>query len=291
METERLRQFKTVVDAQGLLKASELLGISGGGLSKSLKTLENELGYKLFFQRGRELELTENGKKLYERLPGALEVINGLFDLDVPPEFELKQPLRFASFEVFTTYFLASFIADDFPADAVEIREAIPGEMEKIVADAKADIGITYEPIPTKGVDFLKAATIRMGIFGASEYQRKEFEALPFVVPVSPVHGAPSGARGLDGWPEHLFERNVRYKVEMMETAIQLCRQGVAVSFLPAFVAELYNKQVLKGEQLVGIELPKGFKTVSRDVYIVLRKNFEEGKVVKKLARSLRGLG
>ena len=63
METIRLRHFKAIVDTGGLMKASEVLGITGGGLSKSIKSLEEELGFKLFQQQGRGLELTEIGQE------------------------------------------------------------------------------------------------------------------------------------------------------------------------------------------------------------------------------------
>ena len=75
METNRLIHFKTVVDAGGLMKASELLGITGGGLSKSIKALEEELGFKLFSQNGRNLELTELGTIFYQKLPEAQKSI------------------------------------------------------------------------------------------------------------------------------------------------------------------------------------------------------------------------
>lgn len=290
MEINRLRQFRTVVEAGGLLKASEVLGISGGGLSKSLKALEQELGYSLFEQRGRGLELTEMGKHFYERLPGVLQTIEDLIHLK---EFS-KTPhttLRIVSFEVFTTYFLGMVGAELGHSGTVEIREAIPGQMEQLIAEHHSDLGITYLPIPHQGVEFTKVGKIKMGIFGLKKYRKGyDLKELPFVIPIAPVQGTPSGVRGLDGWPEHLFERKVQFRVEMMETAIQLCRRGVAVAFLPEFVASLANSQALAEVRLEEISQPVDFEPIVRDVFLIKRKGAQESKHLREIAKAIRRL-
>lgn len=290
METLRLRHFKTVVEAGGLMKANELLGITGGGLSKSIKALEEELGLELFQQKGRGLELTEIGEEFYRRIPAALKVIDDLVELKEIKK-EKEQVIKFASFEVFTTYFLGEFISDYLSSEIVEVREAIPGKMEQLVANGSSDFGITYEPIPCKGIEFLKVSKIKMGIYTNSKSQlhKSDVMQIPFVVPIAPLQGAPSGVKGLDGWPDHLFERNIQFRVEMMETALQLTRKGVAASFIPNFVADAFNSQGLNsGNLLSEVKLPKGLKNIVRDVFIIKRKNSEEGSITKKLAKVLR---
>ena len=66
METNRLKQFCTVKETGNLRKAANLLGISHSGLSKSMKALEEELGFPLFQSNGRGIVVTDEGLKLYE---------------------------------------------------------------------------------------------------------------------------------------------------------------------------------------------------------------------------------
>lgn len=290
MEINRLKQFKIVVEAGGLLKASEVLGISGGGLSKSLKALEQELGYAVFDQRGRGLELTEMGKYLYDRLPAALQMIDDLVQLK---EFKktVTPHLRMVSFEVFTTYFLGMVTAQAYQGSTVEIREAIPGQMEQLIADRHSDVGITYLPIPHQGVEFTKIGKIRMAIFGLKKFRKGySLKDLPFVIPIAPIQGTPSGVRGLDGWPEHLFERRIQFRVEMMETALQLCRHGVAVAFLPEFVVSLANAQATSEMKLEELNQPADFEPIMRDVFLIQRKGAEESKMVREIAKAIRKL-
>lgn len=290
METDRLRHFKTIVDAGGLLKASELLSITGGGLSKSIKTLEHELNQKLFIQKGRGLELTEFGHELYQKLPQALEVLESLKGAKAHLK-TFKKPIRIASFEVFTTYFLGNFLAVNELDHNFEIREAIPGKMEKLISEGHCDIGLTYEPIPYQGVEFLKASKITMGIYTTSnaKFRSLALQEIPFVVPINPIEGTPSGVKGLDGWPEHEISRKATYRVDMMQTALQLASNGRAACFIPTFVATQFNAQVQKKYQLKEIK-SKELKSITRDVYIIIRQNELEGSFSKKLARALRAL-
>lgn len=290
VETERLRQFKTVVDAGGLVKAGELLGISAGGLSKSIKTLEAELGYDLFQTKGRGLELTAAGKKLYDRLPGVLKAVEDLVSLS-DGSTAYAEPLRLVSFEVFTTYFLSQ-ITDLFSTERpLDVREAIPGMMESLIAEGHGDLGITYLPVPHAGLDFTKVGRIRMGIFGLKGFLKgKAVRDLPFAVPIAPIQGTPSGVQGLDGWPEHLFPRRVVARVEMMETAMQIVRQGKAAAFLPEFVARFANEQGLEKFHLSEAPLPAEVKDVHRDVFLIQRRGFAETKLIREVAKALRRL-
>ena len=291
METNRLVHFKTVVDAGGLMKASELLGITGGGLSKSIKVLEEELGFKLFTQNGRNLELTELGAIFYKKLPEAQKVLDELVNVHKLNISSSSKKIRFATFEVFSTYFLPSFLASLGQEQDFEIREAIPGEMEKIISSNHADIGITYEPIPTKGISFLKVAKLKMGIFGLNTNLTSQFtiDTVPFAVPINPIEGAPSGVKGLDGWPNHKKERNEKFKVEMMETALQLCSKGTCVVFIPTFIANFFNRQANNSSKLFELKF-SGAPRITRDIFIIVRKGYEEDSTIKKLAKELRRL-
>lgn len=286
METARLKQFKAIVECGGIIKAAELLGISGGGLSKSVKVLEDELGFALFAQKGRGVELTREGRLLYERLPGALSALENLLSLS-KEKATAVETFKVTSFEVFTTYFLAAFLERLSLEKPCEVREAIPGRMEALVAEGKSDVGITYHPIPHPGLEFVRVGKIRMGIFGRRSVATAG--ELPFAAPLSPIEGSPSDVRGLDGWPDHLIKRDIRYRVDMLETAVQLCQRGTAVAFLPAFVVNLVNEHARPELALKEIPFPKLTK-VYREVFLISRKGAEETREFRELAKALRRL-
>ena len=76
METHRLRYFCAIAETGSLTKASEILGISHSGLSKAVSVLEMETHLKLFRPLGRGLEITSDGKWLYQKAQQILKIEN-----------------------------------------------------------------------------------------------------------------------------------------------------------------------------------------------------------------------
>ena len=69
-----------------------------------------------------------------------------------------------------------------------------------------------------------------------------------------------------------IFPRNAMYRVSMMETALGICRRGLAVAYLPKFVVRLHNEIVKSEFQL---EEKKTEKKISKNkdfVYLIKRK-------------------
>ncbi len=171
----------------------------------------------------------------------------------------------------------------------MHLFELTPGRLEEAVANNKVDFAITYIPIPYPGVDFLKICHVEMGIYGLSKFLNNELSALPFAAPLSPIGNTPTKVRGLDGWPDHLKARNIQFHVELMQSALELCRRGLAVAFLPQFIAHLFNERILEKDRLRKINLKNSTGLHEKQpVYIVKRKNESESPEIKKVARALR---
>lgn len=72
MELLQLRYFQVVARKQHMTKASECLNISQSSLSKTIASLEKELGVKLFDRKCKCIELNEFGKIFLKRIDDAL---------------------------------------------------------------------------------------------------------------------------------------------------------------------------------------------------------------------------
>ena len=288
MDINRVRYFHIFSETGSLVAASKVLHISQPALSKAIKQLEQEVGAPLVEANGRGLKLTSQGEEFKKKVAPLLSQW-----LSLPSQFKngliITATSKIGSFEVFTTYFLAKLYQYVELASS-ELHEFLPGQLEQALIDETIDIGITYVPIPKTQIDFAEVTKIKMGVFGTSKYKNSRPEDRPFVVPLYPMGGAPSKVVGLDGWPDHKYSRNVRFKVALMESAIQLCRQSACVAFLPKFIVDLHNQNAISEVKLFELDSPLSQKETQQSVFIMKRKSSKETHLYRQVAKCLRSL-
>lgn len=76
MELLQLRYFCEIAKQENISKASRLLHVSQPSLSRTLASLEEELGTKLFDREGRNIRLNRNGEIYYRHIRDALNLID-----------------------------------------------------------------------------------------------------------------------------------------------------------------------------------------------------------------------
>lgn len=291
MNFKRLEYFITIAETGNLRQASEILHLTPPALSKAMKLLEEELGSKLWIADGRRIILTDSGKVLLKRAPSLLNEFK-LLKENLENKEEKSKVIRIGTFEVFSTYFLTFLKTLNWQDRSLELHELLPGEIEKYLIEGAIDVGITYMPIPSPQLDFLKVTSIEMGVYtkkGALKGIAQN--ELPYVIPVTPLQGVPTKVRGLDGWPEDAFERKVTHRVTLMESALELCRQGLVAGYFPAFVVSEHNKRFNEEYHLERRRPPSAIsdcKLRKSDVFLVKRKSTEEDVIIKQLAKAIR---
>jgi DNA-binding transcriptional LysR family regulator len=130
---------------------------------------------------------------------------------------------------------------------------------------------------------------INMGIFvRRGRFRTTPLAELPFAAPVTPVIHAPAGIIGLDGWPELDVPRLIKYRVDMIESALELVRSGLCAVFVPQFFAALQNTRAAAAYQLEERPLPPGMAAVKRAVFIVKRESSTESKEMRRVAGAIR---
>lgn len=290
METDRLRYFSVIAKTENMRRAAELLSITPSALSKSVAQLEEEFGVKLITPLGRGITLTKEGLNLAKRTEPLLDSIDAL-KKDIESSFlEKKQaPLRLATFEVFSTYFLRNLSRIGFTDRGLILHDVIPGELEQVIEQQRADFGITYLPIPHPGIEHVKITSILMGVFKRKgSFQTCKQEDLPFVIPTFPLNGVPTKVKGIDGWPDSAYRRKIKYEVTLLESALSLCRQGLCVGYFPSFVVAEYNQLVKSEYALERHPFESTAKRCYADVYLVKRKGSTEDQTMRLLAKMIR---
>lgn len=291
METYKLEAFIAFAQTENVRRAAELLHITPGALSKTLHNLEDDLGIPLMSPVGRQVVLTREAHQFLPHAKRMVEEWKNIKRAIAGNQLAMKEsPLRLATFEVFSTYFLKGLESIEWKR-GLQLHEAVPGEIERHILSGDVDLGITYLPVPHPRLDFMKIATVEMGVF----VRRGAFEGvdqphIPFVVPISPLTGTPTKAKGLDGWPETNYEREVLYEVTLLESGLELCRQGRCAGYFPLFIVSEHNRRVKPEFELVRKMHPTVKHRCYSDVYLVKPKAMPENDLVKKVAKMIRAV-
>jgi DNA-binding transcriptional LysR family regulator len=289
MDMNRIRYFSVLAEQQHVRKASEILNINPATLSRAIKVLESELGFKLVIPSGRGIEITDKGLTFYRQSQGLLQEFNE-FKRALQEEEPTTKVIRLGSMEVFTTYFLSKFIEREEEGVKLRVHYLTPGRIEDSIKLREIDLGLTYIRLPAEELHYLKVGEFQMKIFGHQSMIKEKFEDLPFAVPITGVDTPGVSLRSLDGWPSDQFPRQVKFELELLETALQFSRLGRAVVFCPDFVVRFHNECLPQHLRLHEIQLPPKFKTKSLPIYIVRRQNEEETSLIRRLAKLARSL-
>lgn len=289
MSIDRLRYFAAVVETRNLRKASDLVGISPPSMSKAISVLESELGHKLIRPEGRGIDITSKGLEVY-RLSSLLLEEHRLFYKRLQEAGDQSRQIRIATFEVFSSYFISGFLKTQPELDVL-LLEKTPGNIEAAILSGAVDVGLTYLPAPNSSLEYIEVGSFLMGIFGQKKWQERPFSEWPFAIPTTELRIHSSEIDSLDMWPSKAPERRIKYRFELLETALQTSREGLSVLHCPEFIINLQNLQMKSSLQLFSLKAPAPYKTPKTvKVYLVGRKGSIPVKLERKLATFMRSI-
>jgi len=289
MTIDRLRYFAAVVEAKSLRKASEMVGIAPPSMSKAISTLEDELGCKLLHADGRGIGVTAKGLEIY-RLSVPLIEEHQRFFKRIRESDKKDSLLRMATFEVFSSYFISAFLKSE-PDIEILLLEKTPGAIEASILSGVVDFGLTYVPSPDRSLEYIEIGSFSMGIFGNRKWEKEAFENWPFAVPTTEMRIHSSDIDSLDMWPRSAPNRKVKYRFELLETALQTSREGLSVLHCPEFIVSIQNSQVKDCFRLSRLSPPSRYRRLKDSkVYLVGRKGALPDRLNGKLAKFMRSL-
>ena len=260
MEIFELRYFLGVAQHENIHKASERLNISPASLSKAVTRLEGELSIKLFQRRGRNIQLTDQGRLLQKRaseivqleesarievagLPGSIQaVISGpeilLSKMGLSVMSEIRHRLPKSSFEFHST------------DEEAALEEVIRGEahLAVVTADLPAHQGLVMKSLGESKFQTCVGKKHDLYPFARSGKSLPVQEVLkyPFVSPSHPLLGKVGLKQSLDGWRDDQFPRRVDYLTSSLKLLEELVVGGQAIAYLPDYFSEKLEVEILK---------------------------------------------
>ncbi|RLZ09589.1 LysR family transcriptional regulator [Acinetobacter sp. 2JN-4] len=288
MTLKQLKAFLALARTLNYANASLELHLSQSALSLSIKSLEEELGGKLFNRNTRRVELSQEGKSL---IPYAKKLLANWDEMenDVKQRFKLNRGTLSIASMPFVTHAILPDVIHAFlslhPNLNFSIHD-IPNEtiIEK-VQDGIFELGICFEPDLTEGLefqplfeeDFLALLPKNHPLATSSTITWQQLFSNPFI-----TLQKPSIVR-------HLIEQNCLRNNMTLDLKIE-CHQisslssfvalGIGVSAIPRHFAKHIDL-----EQNVLLELQA--ETIHKTVGIVYKKNFEISHISEQFIETL----
>ncbi len=244
---KQLRAFTAIARDGSFTRASEKLNVTQSTLTTSIKTLENEIGLRLFDRSTRAVVLTDQGAQF---LPAAERMLRDLS--------ESLDDLRFAATRKrgsavvaaaasFVHYVMSPAVvhmAACYPGINVRMREETTEGVCRLVLSGEADFGVTtlFRPVPL--LDTALVLTDEYGAVYRKGYDLQD-EASPMpwsrLAPYTMVALHPSnGIRALVDLHPRIAVRYKKpaYEVGSMPSLLPLLERGLGYATLPALAAQ-----------------------------------------------------
>ncbi|NUP06974.1 MAG: LysR family transcriptional regulator [Polyangiaceae bacterium] len=274
-----LPAFRAVAEAEHLPTASKEVHLSPSALSRAVRLLEDDLGVELFVREGRQLELTEAGRRLLGASRSAMRSVEAALDqvlsAEATGDVRVSAPGPYCS--VFVLPALRR-LRDTFPEVVPHLSSVSGNAAERLLAEGGLDIAIVdgltlgmregssngEGPASSRGSQL---RVTKLGELGYSVYAGAdhplvaELEVTVDDVLAHPFVAAPEHL--IDHWPPDL-SRRIGMVVEQLHVAVQACALDGMLAVLPDVVANAYRGEGELVRLPVDIVRPQPLYAVSR---------------------------
>ena len=296
MDFRQFRYFVAAAEELHFARAAEKLGIAQPALSQQIKSLEEQLGARLFHRAKRSVTLTETGTaflhEVRETLAQAEKAVRIAKDtargeaghIDIGLVGSVMYEPRFPR--------LLTDFSKNHPGVRISLHEMPILTQIASVRSHHLDIAIIRDPIPSnvlEDVDHCTLSSQRLVVALPESHRLAAGESIrlaalandPFLAFADPP-GVGMGQALLDLCREAGFAPRITQKVSEIGTLVSLVAAGFGVSLIAETVRHLRLPGVCY-RPIAGVDAPSNL--------IVVHRRFERSAAVRVLLESIRSAG
>lgn len=282
---ELYKVFYYVGLEKNLTRASQKLFISQPAITQSIKKLEEQIGYSLFYRTKHGMELTEEGNILFNYLKYPIEcLLNGTVKLNEELDIN-KQTIRIGAGNTLVKNNVIEplkIFKEKYPNITIEIIDGATKDLFESMKNNLLDIIIfnmptPYDcPFPIEVIEKVQDAFIANKNF--KEYKNKTFSLndlneLPLV-----LQKASSNSKLFleKICRKHNVELKPSYELLTYSLVLDFVKNGLAIGFI--------NKNHIKKELQNGdlYELKVNFEIPQREIGIAINPKKQNNKILKE---------
>ncbi|RWX12891.1 LysR family transcriptional regulator [Rhizobium leguminosarum] len=236
-----LRVLVAVVDEGGFTAAAKKLGVTQSGASQALQVLEDTLGSPLLARRRDRVEPTEIGIRILAEAREALRTVERIYEHTAAWKGLDHGSLRIGSVVSAASQILPAYLRafrTRYPKIEVSLLEGSDDEVRDWAVRDAIDIGLTSQT----------AADLTSETVAEDEYvvaaSARHHRSLPQTLTIAQIAGRPfiMSASGCEPAIQGMFAEekcapDIAFRVRDMGTLLEMVRQGLGVSIIPALSA------------------------------------------------------
>lgn len=291
IDFELYRVFNEVANTGNITAASERLHISQPAVSKSIKSLEEQLGGSLFVRTKRGVILTEEGRQLYNYIKVAIEYIrnaeNKFTDMVNLETGTIKIGISRTLVEYYLLPFLEMF-HKDYPNIKIEIITNMASELVPKLRDGLIDMIIANMPMKNQNDVVIEKLVDIQDIFVVNrnynvdsyEIDLKDLNSYSLIL-------QPKGNNTRDYLDNVLAKYNIYLDPEMVLASYGLVEDMTKIGYGIGYVVEKFVANDLKSGELIKIKTNPAIPP--RYIGLITKKDTVPSFAAKKLIGLLKG--
>lgn len=241
IDLELYKIFCEVVKFKNISKAAESMYITQSAVTQSIKKLEDSLGGVLFYRKNKGVELTEEGKNLYEYIKNSMETMNNaenLFSNYINLE---KGKLRIGGGNTLISSTILNPLIEfmkEYPNIQISINNGLTDTLMQKLANGELDIVMLHLPYINKvnsNIEIVPIKKTKYSFFASKNYLEKnplkDFSKInehTLIMPKSPS----SKSRMLENYcKKQNLEISANYEVSSTSIMKSLVLNDIGIGF------------------------------------------------------------
>lgn len=248
MDTLKIKAFFLINKYKSFSRTAEEFGYTPSAISHMADSLEEELGIKLFNRTRRGIEITDSGKKLYDKFEALLKAEKNLIKSAAELSVNQELSLKIGTFSSIALHILPEILQEfkkHYPK--VKITILVDDYMDNWLSDGTADIILTDETADEDNwKPFIKdefVAVVPDNIFcNTDEITPEDLYKHPFIQLDEKI---------LDDYFDYSkFREIIPIKSIENTSAVYMVKENLGVAVLP----ELSIKNIPSGVKILGLK-------------------------------------
>lgn len=247
MNLLHLQYFYVVAKEGGFTNASKSLRIQQPAISRMVKLLEDDIGFKLFEKIGRHVQLTKAGSQVFEHCKVIFGSVEGLKQSLGQISGDCKGPMLVGASEPIASHFLPAIIKNylnQFPEVYPNIYSGPASMLFELIIKGNIEFGIFFHTpeLPEK-LEIFETKEVRYRLVISKEFKKSKKVIESFI-----------GSREIDYTLTKLFPTLERIRKDYPSAKIKISSnnltshkemvlQGLGISILPDFLIESELKE------------------------------------------------